>query len=581
MSVSTAVRPPAGGDVPFTMAAFVASADGGPRPRMAGHFNGKIDRPRVCRGALPRERIVAFVEQPRGRDVLAAWDFGHDIDHHGIAAVSRAHDVSPNGLHGEVVNLPARAMTGYNWRGDEYDCRHAPEQYGAIHFHDDDLGDAGWEVSLELAVPGDLRSGVYAIHLETDGGEDYVPFFVRPPRGTATAPIALLIPTNSYLAYANDHLALNAELVQLVAGQVPTLKASDVYRNRHREIGASCYDTHSDGSGVCYSTWSRPLLNVRPKYENPLGRLWQFNADLHLVDWLVARGYEFDVLTDQDLHLEGAPLLRPYRVVLTGSHPEYWSGRMLDAMEAYQEAGGRFMYLGGNGMYWVTSFDPEDPNVIEVRRWGGTEAWTAQPGEYHHSFTGEMGGLWRARGRPPQKIAGVGFVAQGMDASTYYRRNADSFRPEVAWIFEGVGDDELIGAFGLSGGGAAGLEIDWYDEATGSPQDAYLLASSEGHTDNMLEVRENFGMTIPALGGGQDPRVRADLVYYDTRNGGAVFSTGSIAWCGSLSHNGYENNVSRIMANVLDRFAGHDGAAANGRARRVGETVESDVHGGA
>ena len=34
-----------------------------------------------------------------------------------------------------------------------------------------------------------------------------------------------------------------------------------------------------------------------------------------------------------------------------------------------------------------------------------------------------------------------------------------------------------------------------------------------------------------------------------------MFSTSSIAWCGSLSHNDYDNNVSRIMRNVLDRFA--------------------------
>jgi N,N-dimethylformamidase len=37
-----------------------------------------------------------------------------------------------------------------------------------------------------------------------------------------------------------------------------------------------------------------------------------------------------------------------------------------------------------------------------------------------------------------------------------------------------------------------------------------------------------------------------------------VFSTGSIAWCGSLSHNGYDNNVSRITENVLRRFASDD-----------------------
>ena len=52
-----------------------------------------------------------------------------------------------------------------------------------------------------------------------------------------------------------------------------------------------------------------------------------------------------------------------------------------------------------------------------------------------------------------------------------------------------------------------------------------------------------------------EPRVRAEIVYYETPNGGAVFSTGSISYCGSLSHNRYDNNVSRITENVLRRFA--------------------------
>ena len=38
--------------------------------------------------------------------------------------------------------------------------RHAPQEYGAIHFHDDDLYDAGWETNFEYVVPTGLRSGV-------------------------------------------------------------------------------------------------------------------------------------------------------------------------------------------------------------------------------------------------------------------------------------------------------------------------------------------------------------------------------------------------------------------------------------
>jgi N,N-dimethylformamidase len=45
------------------------------------------------------------------------------------------------------------------------------------------------------------------------------------------------------------------------------------------------------------------------------------------------------------------------------------------------------------------------------------------------------------------------------------------------------------------------------------------------------------------------------MVYFEAPNGGAVFSVGSIAYCGALSRNGYDNNVSRITENVLRRFA--------------------------
>jgi N,N-dimethylformamidase len=48
--------------------------------------------------------------------------------------------------------------------------------------------------------------------------------------------------------------------------------------------------------------------------------------------------------------------------------------------------------------------------------------------------------------------------------------------------------------------------------------------------------------------------VSAELVFYETRSGGAVFATGSIAWAGSLSHDGYRNNVATISRNVLRRF---------------------------
>ena len=62
-------------------------------------------------------------------------------------------------------------------------------------------------------------------------------------------------------------------------------------------------------------------------------------------------------------------------------------------------------------------------------------------------------------------------------------------------------------------------------------------------------------MTQGEIHGSDNPNLRSDMVYFETSNGGAVFSVGSINWMGSLSHNGYDNNVSRITENVLRRFS--------------------------
>jgi N,N-dimethylformamidase len=44
-------------------------------------------------------------------------------------------------------------------------------------------------------------------------------------------------------------------------------------------------------------------------------------------------------------------------------------------------------------------------------------------------------------------------------------------------------------------------------------------------------------------------------VFYEVDGGGAVFSTGSIAWFGALATNNYDNDVSRVTENVLRRFS--------------------------
>jgi N,N-dimethylformamidase len=524
---------------------------------VAAHlYNGKIERPRLVEAAVGADDIrrLAAAEVPAElAGCTAAWELSRDIPTQHVRALPG------RGLDGVLVNLPTRAVTGSNWTGQEMSWRHRPEEYGAVHFHDDDLYDAGWEADFDIEVPATLPSGVYAVHLTAEGAEDHIPLFVRPAPDAQRASVVFIAPTASYLAYANEHMVIDAPLVQLVTDQVPVLQPADLFLAEHREYGGSTYDTHSDGSGICHSSRLRPILNMRPGTGSWLGgsgsALWQFAADTHVIDWLTQTGEPFDVLTDEDLHAGGADALAPYRVVVTGTHPEYTSQRMRDAYETHTRDGGRLMYMGGNGFYWRISFPEDLPGVLEIRRTeDGTRTWAARPGEYFHASSGEYGGLWVRAGAGPQQLVGNGFAAQGFDISTYYLRGPDSFDPRAAFVFDGVGADERIGDFGLIGGGAAGLEIDRHDVALGSPAHSLVLASSVGHTDTYMLTLEEMLANRPTSTGTQDPLVRADLVFFETTGGGAVFSTGSIAWSGSLSHAGYDNNVARITGNVLRRF---------------------------
>lgn len=555
-------------DVPLLMAAsWLRDAAGELVP--GNHFNGKIDGPKIFGRALSDREIVRMAHrESRGADtdVVAAWDFSLDID------TDRVIDTAASGLHGRTVNYPTRAVTGANWTGRETDFRLAHAEYGAIHFHDDDLDDAGWSPTFALTVPLDLRSGIYAARLGAGEAEDHVPFVVAPARGRQTARAVLLVPTLTYMAYGNEHMWNNPVLAAIESNYAP--ESGDAFENIEALLSVeddyivenrlnSIYDYHSDGSGVCYSSRLRPLLQMRPRYRaitalGPHG----LAADLHLVDWLEAKGYAYDVVTDEDLHSEGPGLLRPYRVVLTGSHPEYWTLQMLDAVESYLSAGGRLMYLGGNGFYWVTSVDPACPHVIEVRRGhAGSGPWQSPPGECHHSSTGELGGLWRHRGRAPQRLVGVGFTAQGWGDGRPFEREDRSHDSRASFVLEGV-EDESIGVEGLILGGAASLELDRVDLGLGTPPHAVTLASASGFSDSYQGVREDMLFCDSRQGGTVNPLVRADIVYFGTPEGGGVFSTGAIGWCGCLSAESYDGPVSRITENVLRAFLREDSGAS-------------------
>ncbi|KJY78552.1 N,N-dimethylformamidase beta subunit family domain-containing protein [Vibrio nigripulchritudo] len=530
--------------------------------RVDFHMDGKVDSLTIYSKSVSSDDFLQNIKADQhSNEAKYSWDFSQSID------TVEGKELLANSVHFRFHHLPTRGMKGWNWDGSFHSFLSGPQHYGAVHFHHDDIYDANWDTTFTFVVPDTLPSGAYAIHIENGETtpeitcEDYVPFFVTPHKDKSkrrASRLAFLAPTCSYIAYANHGEHITAREAERSIGRLLEFGHHDIYMYQHPELGGSLYDSHRDGSGVCYSSRLRPVLNFSARYRSWLGghgsALWQYNADTHLFGWLHHHNFEFDVITDEDLHEQGADYLEQYDVIMTGTHPEYYSTEMWDGLKTWIDDGGRLMYLGANGFYWRIAFHSQLPGAIEVRRAeDGIRTWAAEPGEYYNSFSGEFGGLWRRIGRTPNLMCGLGFMAQGFDICSYYRRGPDSYNPRVAFIFEGI-EDEKIGDFGLIGGGAAGLELDAIDVSLGSPVNILRLASSEEHSRNVRLVNEEFGVVPPNLGGDENEKVRADLAFYETPSGGAVFSTGSISWCGSLAWNHYENNVSKLTYNVLSRF---------------------------
>ena len=541
---------------PRSMPWIIGALGGEP---VRGHFNGKIEAPAILRRAVPDSEVAAAQSGEAGDGLVARWDFAE------ATATTKVVDHGGRGLHGRLVNLPARAMTGSTWTGREMCFRHAPSEYGAIHFHDDDLYDCGWETDFTWEVPASTRSGVYAVRIEGAGGADNIPFHVLPPKGKRTADLCVLMSTYTYTVYHN-HARPEAKIPWWIEAYRAQAKAWGAYPSNaadHPEYGHSTYNFHTDGSGICHASWLRPMLTMRIGYitypdEKVRGSgLRHFPADTHLIAWLEAKGYAYDVITDEELDREGYDLIKDYAVVTTGSHPEYHTGAMLDALTHYRDGGGRLMYLGGNGFYWKVARHITEHAAIEIRRGeGGIRAWAAEAGEYYNAFDGEYGGLWRRNGRPPQMLGGVGFTAQGNFVGSYYRVKPEARSSRAGWMLEGL-PDEKIGDYGLSGHGAAGFELDRTDFRLGTPAHAVVLAASEGHDPEApwVVVPEEL-LTHLTTVTGLKPKdlIRADLTFFEAPNNGAVFSTGSITFCGSLPHNNFDNSCSRLLGNVLNRF---------------------------
>ena len=557
-------------------------------------LNGDLAMPVIYNRALSSDTIKKRFDEkglkpPPLNGVLGFWPLSEEQGDD-VADMSRDQE-----RPGRIINHATWMIGGPSFSGEAaqfeppYDPTDDPDRGHGLRFAPDDLFDCRWQVTQTYTVPTNARSGIYVARLTyTDAGQDayyHVTFIVQKSANQKPAPILLVCPTNTWLAY--NSRPFFKKQYEPVAG-FPLFQ--DRYVNTDRSNGVS--------SGVDFPDYSCYLghQNFAPPYHFGL-LLPQEGADpynlyasvgeySHLTRatrftqaWLETsktkdypNGYPYDVISDLDLH-NTPGILQDYKTVIVAGHSEYWSIAAYNGVKSYLEGKGRLIVLSGNTMYWRVSFSP-DGTVMECRKVDGAGAEVApnRRGETWHSDDGLRGGLMRECGFPGWQLTGLetyGILSFGgspdspapaagdVDFGTFNVANPDHF------LFKGVGV--------TAGQSFAQYTVGHETDARVSTLKTVREKSHNPLPPGAADPDEPGGITTLANGhkaSGNfydyfDNLVRdeivtlypeAELIYWQRPDGGLVFNGGAVGNGIALY---YQDPVfTGLMKNVLTYFLG-------------------------
>jgi N,N-dimethylformamidase len=442
--------------------------------------------PKWCRAG---ERSEIRVHSPEPYQ-LSLWRFGLKkewiqtlswFDEHGPRSTAQ---ITPDGDY---------TQSGVDWNRHGYLSAH-PQQ--------------------SIAAPD--RSGLYYLWARTHSGKTFsFPWVVGP--STPKAKIAVLASSNTWNAYNNFGGRSN----YINPGGLPPAPTV----NARQDLGR--YTETASVWSIADSQF-KPLAFERPEPGNDIfdnspwsgnsitdpiqGRIQtgQAPGEWRLLGWLEREGFEYDYYAEAQLD-EGTLNLGAYKLLIISVHPEYWTRKMFETVDRWVRAGGRLMYLGGNGLNCEVTIDG---HLMRCLSFDDTkDPANDRDSRMHRTFRSEA------------ELLGVAFTDPGvMTAAPYQVIDPDH------WAFTGTGlaKGDLFGDKSLNErvpGGASGHETD------------KLTARSPRNVSHLAKG------TNPDDGG-------ADLVYFDLGKG-AVFSAGSITWVACLFP---DESLSRITRNVVERF---------------------------
>ncbi len=338
------------------------------------------------------------------------------------------------------------------------------------HIMNQDQG-CNWPIVQTLRIPDNWISGYYFLKLTSKTSRPhYIPFVVK-NSSSNRAPILLLANTNTWNAY--NTCAINGN--------------------------------YSEGR-LAANTFKRPM-NIDPTSLNG-GPVEGLPAEVYFQAWLKFNGFNFDVITDYDLHSVSYTRLH-YKCLVMPGHPEYFSTQQRNNLVNYLSSGGNLAYLGGNALYEKIDYT-QSGQIIYTK---------------FNAF--------RTLGMSERQVLGVAY--EGAAAFTF---SGYKVLPAAVnhWTFAntGVTSQQSFGTSSLRGIniGASGGEFDVMDFNSSQYQGLIHLAKGQNSANGQI--------------------VGADMIIFPFgSNGAQVFSTSSTNYTFSCFSDSVISNVTR---NVLNAF---------------------------
>jgi hypothetical protein len=305
-------------------------------------------------------------------------------------------------------------------------------------------------------------------------------------------------------------------------------------------LGTNTYQAYNDWGGhSLYPSDDDEARGVMVSFDRPTPPSF-FEYDAYLVGWLeglaTSLGGAADYASNFDLHSDPT-ILDGYRLVISASHDEYWSGEEFDAFERRIFRQGRNVaFLGGNPAYYQV-------------RYADVNAAPGEPAQGRQvvCYKDARDPILRRAGKTDPRLIATSLFREGarrpetMLAGVAYQSWFDAGSPQRVAYRVARADHPFFEGTGWKPGDVA-AEVVGYEWDNRDP---------EGDGQRLWDAKRSVNAELPAdalqvlfTGEPTDAdgdRGLAEAVYFRSKAGAQVFSAGSIRWAWGLGKPGFVN----------------------------------------